>query len=136
MAPPPAPASASALPSASSADLPASTTADSLPLRYPKGTIPPSDPVAFTLVFIRDIRDLDAKGELLWDFYVTDYANWTEQTFNQLDRKLKKGLRDLLVERGVYLFKGRHISMTTALLDVVCDERDWPYCSAARGWST
>lgn len=76
----------------------------------------------FTIACTKLWRDKSWKGDILSEYYAEDFKSFSQDNFSALPEMVKRDLRDLLGERGVYLPKRRNVLNADALRRVIDEE--------------
>jgi hypothetical protein len=93
--------------------------------------LPPQDKTAaeaYVQEAIESYQERNARDKDLWVDYGNEFCNWTADIFKLLDKNTVKKLRDFLRKNGVYIPKGRNVSMINALIACALEDEQslWP----------
>lgn len=108
--------------------LPITFTADELSL-FRQGLPEDADQPqreAFAWYSVRLYKSKSWCNDTLSEYYADDFKSFSEDHFAELSASTRRELRDVLRRQGVYVKKGRNVSIATALHEVVKDEIPWP----------
>ena len=62
---------------------------------------------------------MDWYGATLSEYYAEDFATFTEENFNAISSNDRRQLRELLRKLGVYVRKGRGVSIAGELVELI-----------------
>ena len=76
----------------------------------------------FAYLCLHTYKEKQWSEETLDEYFADDFRDYSEEDFAQLPQLLRRDIRDLLLERGVWVEKGRNIRIADALFRAVHDE--------------